>query len=58
MDSTPNPEVTARDLHPALNAVGKVTALILELEDDLVQIPAGKELVRRAKAAHDALLAE
>ena len=58
MDAAPNPEVTARDLHPALNAVGKVTALILELEDDLVQIPAGRELVKRAKAAEQALLAD
>ena len=54
----PNPEVTARDLHPALNAVGKVTALILELEDDLSLIPAGRELVERARAAERALLAE
>lgn len=52
------PEVTAQGLHPAFDAVGQVVALILELEDDLAQIPAGEEMVRRAKKARATLLAE
>lgn len=52
------PEVTAQGLHPAFDAVGQVVALILELEDDLAQIPAGEEMVRRAKKAQATLLAE
>jgi hypothetical protein len=58
VDATPNPEVTARGLHPAFDAVGQVVALILELEGDLLQIPAGEEMVRRAKKARATLLAE
>jgi hypothetical protein len=33
-------------------------ALILKLEDELAQIPAGEEMVRRAKKARATLLAE
>ena len=58
MDDTQTPEVTARGLHPAFDAVGQVVALILELEGDLSKIPAGEEMVRRAKKARATLLSE